>query len=917
MAKNSLNHVECNEDSDEGIGVYDQGDYPGSQDDLSLPPIQLIQKYATSNNLYLRKMVARKVQELFRTVPADSLIKDLPAIMDILTEIANESMLKADLLEQVPYIALQATECNCSELKDIVSEYLIPLVVGNLGFKDAAVDKAAQSALILLIEQGFINKPQVEIRVCPSILALSKCEPEVITGSVTLMCKLAPLLGRDVTERVFLKRFAELCIHQQFLVRKVCSSHIGDFCAVVGKDAIEKILLPAYIQLCGDGIWAVRKASAEVIMFVSCASTPLARKTILAPAFVKLLQDECRWVRLSAFHTLGPFISTFANPTVTKVSYNSVGDLVLVNDEGNEFLMKEYLINKFLLSSNDRENAAVIMKDLFSMSKDSYDDEDTKEEAALSDYENKANLLYDRADSETDIKEIVETVKNAVLSCRTENPESKSKLINGNVINNDDIKQCDNLDSSLETFTEDIKNINVDNDNVLNNESDVNRNVDKCQTDIPLNIDNDKEANQVNTSANELEDDNLQLFNSYNYWYIKPEMPLDPDILNGLTNADDEMDVSSNLEDAYSKLNLSDSFVDSLDNTKIENWPDESSQVSINEKPEEEEEEEEVELEPQQDIVPQQLIDYFVYMTSPKLALTLDNEMTYHCAYSLPAVAVTLGNQNWNLLKKTVDCLAIDLQYKVRRTVASSLHELALILGPDVATENLTPLFDGFIKDLDEVRIGVLKHLAKFLKSINSKKRNTYLPRLEEFMQTDNESNWRFREELGNQLLRSVTLFRANDTAKYIGRIAQDLLCDKVAAVRQVAILLIIEVVKHISSEPGLTPHLLIKLAERFAHSKVWKRRQTYALLCCELLSLKAIPEEKFASEVMPHLLDLSWDPVANIRLVVARIISTYILTNEYFCNPKNQHYDGLQTVLKRLQADKDRDVRQSAVAEW
>jgi hypothetical protein len=48
--------------------------------------------------------------------------------------------------------------------------------------------------------------------------------------------------------------------------------------------------------------------------------------------------------------------------------------------------------------------------------------------------------------------------------------------------------------------------------------------------------------------------------------------------------------------------------------------------------------------------------------------------------------------------------------------VASSIHELAVILGEDLATEDLVPVFCGFMKDLDEVRIGALKHLAEFLK---------------------------------------------------------------------------------------------------------------------------------------------------------------------------------------------------------
>lgn len=127
----------------------------------------------------------------------------------------------------------------------------------------------------------------------------------------------------------------------------------------------------------------------------------------------------------------------------------------------------------------------------------------------------------------------------------------------------------------------------------------------------------------------------------------------------------------------------------------------------------------------------------------------------------------------------------------MRRTVACSLHELALILGPEIATDSLAPLFDGFIKDLDEVRIGVLNNLARFLKLITPAQRGVYLPRLADFLQTDSEWNWRFRQELARQLLAAVALFRPPDAAKHLAGIAHELMCDKIAAVRQVALSLV------------------------------------------------------------------------------------------------------------------------------
>jgi hypothetical protein len=153
-------------------------------------------------------------------------------------------------------------------------------------------------------------------------------------------------------------------------------------------------------------------------------------------------------------------------------------------------------------------------------------------------------------------------------------------------------------------------------------------------------------------------------------------------------------------------------------------------------------------------------------------------------------------------------------QWKVRRTLAFSIHEMALIEGDEITHRDLLPVFDGFLKDLDEVRIGVLKHLADFLKvpqqclqcmipaihlektaSLMEKKCNEkknlmrlmfrfmnkklitieksrnvknekmkllilfaqllrpdvrlqYLAKVSDFMKTDNNRNWRFRQEL-------------------------------------------------------------------------------------------------------------------------------------------------------------------------
>ncbi|KAL1131127.1 hypothetical protein AAG570_012364 [Ranatra chinensis] len=288
----------------------------------------------------------------------------------------------------------------------------------------------------------------------------------------------------------------------------------------------------------------------------------------------------------------------------------------------------------------------------------------------------------------------------------------------------------------------------------------------------------------------------------------------------------------------------------------------------------------------------------------------MSDNMAHHCAYNLPAVALTLGPENWTLLKGAYETLAADRQWKVRRIVASSIHELAVIVGEDVATQDLVPVFTGFIKDLDEVRIGALKHLAHFLKLLRPAGRNSFLPRLAEFLMTDYDWNWRFRKELAEQLLQALGLFTPADTCHHLTPVAMTLLLDKVANVRKVALHLVTKLVNHLSIDETLLRGLLAELAEQFAHNSRWNRRQTFALLCARLVAERVLSDELFAKDILPHLLDLSWDRVPNVRLAVARTLATELMAHSYYSDSASQGHESLMPVLKRLQNDRDRDVR-------
>ena len=60
-------------------------------------------------------------------------------------------------------------------------------------------------------------------------------------------------------------------------------------------------------------------------------------------------------------------------------------------------------------------------------------------------------------------------------------------------------------------------------------------------------------------------------------------------------------------------------------------------------------------------------------MTDHTKAQTVDSDLPFFCAYSLPAVALTLGPDNWSLLKPTFETLAQDMQVRTPCSITSGI----------------------------------------------------------------------------------------------------------------------------------------------------------------------------------------------------------------------------------------------------
>merc|ERR1712088_774312 len=706
-----------------------------------------------------------------------------------------------------------------------------------------------------------------------------------------------------MSERLFLQRFATLSADPLFHVRKVCAANFGDFSGVVGSEATEQVLLPKFFYLCEDGVWGVRKACADVFMPVSCVCSPTVRQTELSPLFINLLRDQSRWVRMAAFQALGPFISTFADPAITALLHNENGEIVITDPdqlaERLNTLEKERGKNDKLDSQSSQKLKDTSLSQR--TSSQNIENINNNNTSGAKDTENNNNTVHMDTAEDSWGSELV--ARNTQTSAEQEEELEvvKTELSNLDLESSTDDDGCGNKTAVEKTETEEHVSVEESEKEDLPEKGSSKEELDNAaaaesnsapETDGAVYNKQKIDDNENKTAAvdNETQEDKASEEKESTDSTMELYRPED---VSKAQVSISTFEPGSSRWEAYSNSSLHSSR-SSLDSSRSQDPvpPD----PALPRGP----------PETDQSIVPQLLIDHYVSMIDPSRAQTVDNDIARHCAFSLPAVALTLGRANWPLLKETYESLTNDMQWKVRRTLASSIHELGVILGEDVASTDLVPIFNGFIKDLDEVRIGVLKHLADFLSLLSPEARAEYLPRLEEFLKMDNDRNWRFRFELCSQVAALVPLCTSEEVLQHLAPLCLLLVNDRVSEVRRTAAKVTATLLAHLSraGEAGVGG-LAMALVSVLARDNHWARRQTFILLCGALQGEEG-GMAVLSSKLLAPLLLLADNPVPNVRLSLAALLHS----------DAGRSLEGGSEVLARLLDDTDRDVRAAGGAE-
>ncbi|XP_073861704.1 serine/threonine-protein phosphatase 4 regulatory subunit 1-like isoform X14 [Macaca fascicularis] len=751
------------------------------------------------------------------------------------------------------------------------------------------VRKSSQEVLLILLEQDLIFQHDIENKVCPILLQLSApdSDDEYKAEAVSIICKMASMLSKSTVERLLLPRFCELCGDGKlFQVRKVCAANFGDICHAVGQEATEKFLIPKFFELCSDAVWGMRKACAECFTAVSHSSSPGVRRTQLSPLFIRLVSDPCRWVRQAAFQSLGPFISTFANPSRAGLYLREDGTLSirpLTQDFDSGFA-----------SGSPAPSSGVNTSpaSLTSSAKPVQREPELPVEGTSA---KTSNFPHMGSSPDGPAENPVESCVSAGAELTGLSPETSAFS-----------KLSDNSDFPISSYP------GSDSWACPGNSEDVFSHFLYWRTPLP---DISKDLELLLSEAGPQEDYCSRPGVVHNNCVARSEIQKVLDSLQEHLMNDPDVQDPSSASDNQITLSASSSqnelfvarILQSTDPGEPRNGTRDHLEADQRRDPTLLEENKSK----LQDIIPQPLLDQYVSMTDPARAQTVDTDIAKHCAYSLPGVALTLGRQNWHCLKDTYETLASDVQWKVRRTLAFSIHELAVILGDQLTAADLVPIFNGFLKDLDEVRIGVLKHLYDFLKLLHEDKRRDYLYQLQEFVVTDNSRNWRFRYELAEQLILILELYSPSDVYDYLMHIALKLCADQVSEVRWISFKLVVAILQkfYSNSESALGLHFINELIIRFRHCSKWVGRQAFAFICQAVVSKECVPVDQFVEHLLPSLLSLASDPVPNVRVLLAKALRQMLLAKAYFRNAGNPHLEVIEETILALQSDRDQDV--------
>ena len=276
------------------------------------------------------------------------------------------------------------------------------------------------------------------------------------------------------------------------------------------------------------------------------------------------------------------------------------------------------------------------------------------------------------------------------------------------------------------------------------------------------------------------------------------------------------------------------------------------------------------------------------------------------CAYNFPAVLQFFGPQAWQKLKPCFVKMANEKDEKIKMPLAAAMGEISKLLGSELTESDLLEYVDKFFKSSSqnsELKIKILSVLPEIIKNVPSNRKNSYLEFIK-YMIGNKDDRWRKRITYCKIIGKFNGTYSDAIIYKRVFPIAINFCFDDVSHVRSVSARRNSRLILQLISSKTEFKDKTMKIVQSFAQSINFRYRQLFIFMCKHLFE----NEEVFNANIADLLLDLAYDNIVNVRIILAQFLCDLFKKEKYAHLKKNET---VRKIMKIFKNDKNEEIQE------
>lgn len=270
--------------------------------------------------------------------------------------------------------------------------------------------------------------------------------------------------------------------------------------------------------------------------------------------------------------------------------------------------------------------------------------------------------------------------------------------------------------------------------------------------------------------------------------------------------------------------------------------------------------------------IDQKIVDFYINTSEA----SNNKDVCFHASFNFPAFVLVFGRDEWPRFQSLYQKLNKMEDLKIKKTLAASIHELAIILGPKYTELDLLPCMERFLKNKNmDIRMAALKNMHIFLKEVSAEKRAGFIKYIVQTFDEAGKTEWRLKQVLAQNLGNYAELFDNNTVYSEFLPMFFKFCSDNVSRVSQASCSALCDIVKKFNDDEQKQASIVRVVRKRYCKATTFKKRQLFVLMCGgKMMMEKEIFEKYFKLD----FLAVVNDRVPNVRIAMAKVMRYHFM---------------------------------------